>query len=61
MKCIGYNTNCSGAVTKSNQMDSSTVHMVTDLHVHVLCKVTVTKSYRTVANIVKKRPIVIHS
>ena len=59
MKCIGYNTNCSGAVTKSNQMDSSTVHMVTDLH--VLCKVTVTKSYRTVANIVKKRPIVIHS
>ena len=28
MKCIDYNTNCIGDVTKSNQMGTSTVHIV---------------------------------
>ena len=39
-QCVGYSTNCIGAITKSNQMGPNTDHTVTN----TLRKVTLTKS-----------------
>ena len=40
MKCIGYNTNSTDAISKSNQMGTNTVHILTN----IFRKVAMTKS-----------------
>ena len=50
-KCIGYNTNCLGAVMQSNLIGTNTHYIVTN----TLRRETVTKSYINIDTIVEYR------